>query len=54
MRIHFTPNDVMQIIAECDIESMALKYWLAEYLKHGEKVLEIHPDGTKLLPTTSY
>lgn len=54
MKIRFTPNDVMQIIAECDIEAMALKYWLSEYLKHGEKVLEVHFDETKLLPTTPY
>lgn len=52
MRIQFTQNEVMQIIAECDVETMALKYWLMEYAKHGNKVLEVVPYDTNRLSST--
>lgn len=53
MRVHFTENEVMQVIAECDVESMALKYWLLEYAKHGDKVLEVlYYDPNRVLTYT--
>lgn len=54
MKIHFTENEVMQVIAECDVESMALKYWLLEFAKHGDKMLEVvYHDSTRAIPYTS-
>lgn len=44
MKIHFTDNDVLFLSAETDIEAMALKYWLAEFMKHGPKLVEVNTD----------
>ncbi|UNY40595.1 hypothetical protein KLER11_gp75 [Pararheinheimera phage vB_PsoM_KLER1-1] len=50
MKIRFTDNDVMEIHAETDVEAMALKYWDAEFAKHGEKLLEVVTDVPYRLP----
>jgi hypothetical protein len=41
MRIYFRDDDTLVVAASDSVEAMALKYWLAEYEKHGEKLFEV-------------
>jgi hypothetical protein len=44
MRLYFKDDDTLVIAASDSIEAMALKYWLAEYAKHGDKLFEVETD----------
>lgn len=54
MKLHFTDNDVLVLCAETDVEAMALKYWLAEFNKHGEKLVEVNTDVPIRLTAPTY
>lgn len=41
MHISFTDNEVLQIISENGENNLALKYWLMEFAKHGDKMIEV-------------
>lgn len=44
MLIEFDDDCTLRIKPENSIEKMALKYWEAEYEKHGDKVLDVDTD----------
>ena len=44
MRIYFRDDDTLVVAASDSIEAMALKYWLNEYAKHGDKLFEVETD----------
>jgi hypothetical protein len=41
MKIYFRDGDTLVVAASDSVEAMALKYWLAEYAKHGDKLFEV-------------
>jgi len=41
MKVYFKEDDTLVVEAECNVEAMALKYWMKEYAAHGNKVFEI-------------
>jgi hypothetical protein len=50
MKVEFSSDDTLFIVAETGLEAMALKYWMAEYSKHGDKLLEVVTDVPYQLP----
>ena len=47
MKVYFSGDDVLHIVPESGIEAMAIKYWMAEYNKHGTRMLEIVTETPK-------
>lgn len=41
MNVNFKTDGTMVIIPESSVELMALKYWIYEFKKHGNKMLEV-------------
>lgn len=55
MRIDFKKDHTLVVTAETSVETMALKYWMKEYIAHGDKLLEINTDdeSTELYATNT-
>lgn len=51
MKIDFKPNGALCLVAETNIEAMALKYWQREYEEHGEALLCVVTDVPVRLPS---
>ena len=47
MKVHFKDDGTLVICPKDSVEAMALKYWVMEYQKHCEKLLEVDTEVPK-------